>query len=159
MALRPSLALQPPTSEHVDRVRTAAIGILAGLDRGEDVGERISVLNAMTGREYDWTYFESFHGHTSIDAFVKEAALPAPSFVSDITRDELIEIVRLAKMVDWPDSLYYRSLLDRNVPMSGASSLLDYPERWRPGQDLSTYNPSPEDIVDRATRPGNVIQL
>ncbi len=159
MALRSSLILKSPTSDHVDRVRQAVIAIMAGVDQGEDVGEQISALNTMTGREYDRTYFESFHGHTSIEEFTEEAALPAPRFVSDMTREELIDIVRLAMTVDPPDSLYYRSLFDKNVPMSGASGLLDWPEDWKPGQDLSKYDPSPEEIVDRATRPGTIIQL
>jgi len=159
MALRPSLVLKPPTSEYVDRVRMVATGIMAGLDQGRDIGLRINALNAMTGHEYDLTYFQSFHEHTSIEELVKEASLPAPRHVPDITRDELIEIVRLAMAVDAADSRYYRNLFDKNVPMSGASGLLDYPEDWKPGQDLSRYNPSPEDIVDRATRPGTIICL
>ena len=44
------------------------------------------------------------------------------------------------------------------VPMSGASSLIDNPEDWKPGKDdLSKYNPTSEDIVDKATAPGRII--
>jgi hypothetical protein len=159
MALRPSLILKSPTSEYVDRVRMVATDIMAGLDQSRDISLRINALNAMTGNEYDLTYFQSFYGHTSIEEFATEASLPVPHHVPDITRDELIEIVRLAMTVDPPDSRYYRNLFDKNVPMSGASGLLDYPEDWKPGQDLSKYNPSPEEIVDRATRPGTIICL
>src|SRR5882724_34554 len=110
MALRPSLILKPPTSAYVDRVRMVATGIMAGLDQGQDISLRINALNTMTGHEYDLTYFQSFHEHTSIEEFAQEASLPVPRHVPDITRDELIEIVRLALAVDPPDSRYYRDL-------------------------------------------------
>jgi hypothetical protein len=71
--------LKPAGSEHIDRIREAAAGIMAGLARGEDVGGRIASLNAMTGHEeYDVHYFESLPGHSSIDEFAGEAALPVP---------------------------------------------------------------------------------
>jgi hypothetical protein len=159
MPLRADLLLRPPTQEHVDRIRKAATDILSGLDRGEDVGERIRSLTALTGREYDLGYFESLDSHSSIDEFAREAALPVARVVPDITRDELIDIVRLAMTLKWPDDQYYRDLFDKNVPMSGASSLIDYPEDWKPGQCLSKYNPTPEDIVDKATAPGRIIYL
>jgi len=153
------LLLKPPGSEHIDRIREAAAGIMEGLARGEDVRERIASLNAMTGHEYDLDYFQSLPSRSSVDQFAREAALPVPPVVPDLSRDELIEIVRLAMSVGWPDTQYYRDLFDKNVPMSGASGLLDYPEDWKPGQDLSEYNPAPEEIVDKATAPGHIIHL
>lgn len=44
----------------------------------------------------------------------------------DLTREELID----AMNVGWPGSQYYRTLFDKNVPLSGASSLFAYPENW-----------------------------
>jgi hypothetical protein len=159
MPLRASLLLQPPGGEHIDRIREAAASIMTRLARGEDVGECIASLNAMTGREYDSAHFESLHSHSSVDEFAREAALPVPRVVPNLTRDELIEIVRLAMTAGWPDTQYYRDLLDKNVPMSGASGLIDYPEDWKPGQNLSGYNPAPEEIVDKATAPNRIIYL
>ncbi len=159
MSLRSSLVLKPPASEHIDRIRAAATGILAGLHRGEDVAERISSLNAMTGHNYDLSYFQAFHSFISIGEFAMEAALPAPCVVPDITKDELVEIVRLAMTAGWPNDIYYRNLFDSNVPMPGASGLLFYPEDWKAGQDLSKYDPTPQDIVKRATAPGRIIHL
>src|SRR5215467_9434370 len=66
---------EPPTQEHVDRVREAVNDILSGLDRGEDVGERIRSLTDLTGREYIPSDFEEFEGRMSEDDFVREAAL------------------------------------------------------------------------------------
>jgi hypothetical protein len=159
MPLRVSLHLQPSTNEHVDRIRKAANDIISRLDRGEDVRDRISSLNAVTGREYDVYFFEYLHGHSSVDEFAREAALPVPRVVPDITRDELIDIVRLAMTVREPDAKYYRDLFDKNVPMSGASSLIYHPENRKSVQDISKYNPTPEEIVDKATAPGRIIHL
>ena len=165
MALRPELLLKPPTQEHVDRVREAVNAILSGLDRGEDVGERIRSLTDLTGREYIPSDFEEFKGRMSEDDFVREAALPAARVVPDITRDELIEIVRLAMTVDPRAARYYCDLFDKNVPMPGASSLIYWPEDikdWRrrhPDSNMSDYNPTPEEIVDKATAPGRIIHL
>ena len=98
--------------------------------------------------------FQAFHSFISIGEFAMEAALPAPCVVPDITKDELVEIVRLAMTAGWPNDIYYRNLFDSNVPMPGASGLLFYPEDWKAGQDLSKYDPTPQDIVKRATAPG-----
>ena len=96
MALRPELLLKPPTQEHVDRVGEAVNDILSGLDRGEDVRELIRSLTDLTGREYNPRDFEKIESRMSEDDFVREAAVSAARVVPDITRDELIEIVRLA---------------------------------------------------------------
>jgi hypothetical protein len=100
-----------------------------------------------------------------LGANYRPAALPAARIVPDITRDELIEIVRLAMTVDPQDARYYCDLFDKNVPMPGASSLIYWPEdtkdwyRRHPDGSMSDYNPTPEEIVDKATAPGRIIYL
>jgi hypothetical protein len=165
MALRAELLLKPPSQEHVDRVREAVNDILLGLDRGEDIGERIKFLTGLTGRRYIPTDFEEIEARMDEEDFVLEAALPAARIVPGITRDELIEIVRLAMTAGPLDALYYCDLFDKNVPMPGASSLIYWPEDmkdWRrrhPDGSMSDYNPTPEEIVDKATAPGRIIYL
>jgi hypothetical protein len=165
MALRAELLLKPPSQEHVDRVREAVNDILSGLDRGEHVGERIKFLTDLTGREYIPSDFEEIEARMSEDDFVRDAAMPAARIVPDITREELIEIVRLAMTADPRDARYYCDLFDKNVPMPGASSLIYWPEdmkdwyRRHPDGSMSDYNPTPEEIVDKATAPGRIIYL
>ena len=92
MPLRASLLLKPPESEHIDRIREAAADIMARLSRGEDVGGRIASLKGITGHgEFDLDYFESLYSHSNIDEFAREAALPLPRVVPDLTSDELID--------------------------------------------------------------------
>ena len=61
-----------------------------------------------------------------------KAALPAAPKVKDLSRIELIEILRLVRDRKYPFQLYYRELFDRNVVMPVASSLLDCLENWKP---------------------------
>jgi hypothetical protein len=161
MALREELLLKPTSEEHVDRVREAVNDILSGLDRGEDIRERIKFLTDLTGREYMPSDFEAIEARMSEEDFVREAALPAARIVPGITRDELIEIVRLAMTADSRDARYYCDLFDKNVPMPGASSLIYWPEDtkdwYRRHRDGSMA--TPEEIVDKATAPGRVIHL
>ena len=165
MALRAELLLKPPSQQHIDRVRKAVSDILSGLDRGEEVGERINFLADLTGRKYIAADFEEIEARMSEEDFVGEAALPAACIVPDITRDELIEIVRLAMTVDPGAARYYCDLFDKNVAMPGASSLIYWPEdmkdwyRRHPDGSMSDYNPTPEEIVDKATAPGRIIYL
>lgn len=161
MPLREELILKKPNDGEVLEIQQIGQDIVDGIFAGDDVSDKIGMIAKMTGRNhYDFDYFETLHSHSSIEEFANSAAQPVPPRVPDITRDELIEIVRLAMNFKDPDgSDYYRGLFDRNVPMADASGLMDYPENWVPGQDLSEYDPSPEEIVDRALSPDNVIHL
>jgi hypothetical protein len=76
MALRPELLLKPPTQEHVDRVREAVNDILSGLDRGEDVAERIRSLTDLTGREYIPNDFEEIEARMSEDTLCAKRHYP-----------------------------------------------------------------------------------
>lgn len=160
MKLRSNLLLVPPDSAKIERIRSIAERILNSIHSGNDPAKDIELIKEISGRDhYDVDYFESLHSHSSIDEFAAEASLPVPVRVSDITREELIEIIRLAKDSKWPNDLYYSALFDLNVPMPGASNLLYYPENWKSGQEISKYDPSPEEIVERATDPSNIIAL
>ena len=158
MSLRDNLRISHPSPELIRVLAELAEKIVTALDEGDECSALIEQLNEIARRkDYDREYFKTLHTHSSVDDFALEAALPQPKRINDISREELIEIVRLAKETGFPLSIYYRELFDLNVPMSGASGLLDYPEEWTPGQDLDKYDPSPEELVDRALKSTNVI--
>lgn len=81
--------------------------------------------------------------------------------INDVTRDELIEIVRRAMPQNgYPDAEAYMAILDKNVPRSGASNLIFYPpdyddaaNTWGGGRMMGEYDPTPEQIVDWALQP------
>lgn len=76
----------------------------------------------------------------------------------DITREELVEIVRRAMPQNgFPDSEDYELIFDANVPCPNASNLIFYPpdhdgrtNTWGGGRMTSEYDPTPEQIVDWA---------
>ena len=160
MSLRDNLRISHPRPELIRALAELAEKIVTALDKGNECSTLIEQLIKIARRkDYDREYFSTLHTHSSIEDFALEAALPQPKRIDNISREELIEIVRLAEDAGFPLSIYYRELFDLNVPMSGASGLLDYPEDWTPGHNLDKYDPSPEEIVDRALKPTNIIRL
>ncbi len=160
MTLRESLRVTLPSPGRVDEFAKLTRKIIHAIDNEADSAELIAEMASLARRkDFDRDFFATLHCRCSVEDFATEAALPMPQHVPDLSRDELIEIVRLAKSSGYVLSIYYRELFDRNVPMPGASGLLDYPENWKRGMDLSKYDPTPEEIVDRATAAKNIIRL
>jgi hypothetical protein len=95
---------------------------------------------------YDREFFCNLYKSTSIEDFVEVAAYPLAQTFSNITRDDLVEILQLAmnNVVD-PSLKYYMALFDANVTMPGAFNLIFHlPEDW---PDVDGY-PGAEEIVD-----------
>jgi hypothetical protein len=143
--LRPELL--PP---HVSRQRldelSCEIDRIADLVTGssEDAGEAIRAFNDMTGHDYGAHDFAHYGGSRSVEDFAREAARPARPRVADITRDELVEIVRRVLTAS-PESDYYLLLLEANVLHPGISGLISYPPE-------GLRDASAEGIVDEALR-------
>ena len=135
--------------------------IQRSLEHGHDTGPLIAQFSRLAGNnKYDRTFFETLHKHSSPHQAAKEiAACKDVAPVPDITRDELVSIIELARTVDEPAASYYRELFDKNVPMPGGSNLLFYPPNHNAHESLKSYNPSAEQIVDWATDQSNIIQL
>lgn len=135
---------------HVSRQRldelSREIGRIADLVTSscEDAGEAIRAFNDMTGHDYVAHDFAHYGGSRSVADFAREAARPARPRVADITRDELVEIVR-GVLTASPESDYYLLLLEANVLHPRISDLIFYPPEGL--QDASA-----EEIVDEALR-------
>ncbi|MER6732128.1 hypothetical protein [Streptomyces puniciscabiei] len=119
MELRREL-LPPPVSAG----RSADLGaeierIEALLREDEEAGRRaVDAFNAATGHAYGPAAFLEWWAARDLAEFALEAARPAWPRVSDITRDELIEIVRRLRAgyaTGDPDADHYRLLLEANV--------------------------------------------
>ncbi|WP_261992512.1 hypothetical protein [Streptomyces sp. MS191] len=80
----------------------------------------------MTGHDYEALDFAEYYGGRTLEEFAMEAARPARPVVTDITRDELVEIVRRILMAA-PESDYYLRLLEVNVPHPCVSELVFHP--------------------------------
>lgn len=145
-AQRPARAelLPPPVSRQRLEELCAEVERIAGLlEAGAEVaGEAIAAFNAMTGHEYGALDFAEYDGSGSLEEFAREAARPARPRVADITRDELVEIVRRLLMAA-PDSSYYLRILETNVAHPGVSDLVFHPSD-------NSQDASAEQIVDEA---------
>lgn len=107
-------------------------------------GDAIAAFNAMTGHYYEALDFAEYDGSRSLEEFAREAARPAHAVVADISRDELVEIVRRLLTAS-PASDYYLRLLEANVSHPRVSDLI-----FHPSDDLK--DGSAEQIVDEALK-------
>jgi hypothetical protein len=124
MDLRPEL-LPPPVDPQRLAELSHEIERISGL-RGEPAGAAIAAFKEMTGHDYDFSDFAEYYGWRDVEDFAKEAARPVRPRVPDITRDELVEIVRRLQAAD-PETDYYLRLLQANVADPHVSDLLYHP--------------------------------
>lgn len=157
--LRPELIADRPNEKLVSDLKALAQEIIRDIDRDQDCTLLLEKITELTGLHYlDEGYFRSLHSHSSVQDFANVASLPRAKRVSDLTREELEEIVERAMNVTNWDAEYYMELFDKNVPMPSASNLIFHPPEEYSG-DIADYNPSPEEIVALAMAENNVIQL
>jgi hypothetical protein len=116
-------------------------------------------FNKLAGTELSVSVFQGVYGSENHANFVrrvlrKQRIKP----VHDVTREELVEIVRRAMKPD-RDGLHegYMAVFECNVPRPHASNLIFYPadydsdnDTWGGGKPISDYDPSPEQVVDSA---------
>lgn len=110
--------------------------------RPEVAGQAIEAFNAMTGHGYVALDFAEYDGSRSLEEFAREAAWPALPVIADITRDELVEIVRRLLTAD-PESVYYLRLLEANMSHPRVNDLV-----FRPSDNLQ--DASAEQIINEA---------
>ncbi|KPI31507.1 hypothetical protein OV450_7160 [Actinobacteria bacterium OV450] len=141
--LRPELLPPPVSRQRLDEL-CAEVERIADLleTRREAAGEAITAFNAVTAHDYEALDFAEYDGSRSLEEFAREAARPARPVVSDITRDELVEIVRRLLLAD-PESDHYLRLLEANVSHPRVSDLVFHPS-------YNLRGASAEQIVDEA---------
>lgn len=145
MDLRPEL-LPPPVSpqrleelcHEIDRIARLA----SDRSEDEDADEAIRAFNTVTGHDYTAYTFTEYWRSRDLEDLAREAARPAHPRVADITRDELVEIVRRILAVD-PEIDYYLRLLEANVLHPAVTDLIFHPPDGL--QDASA-----EELVDKA---------
>ncbi|MFI2200320.1 hypothetical protein ACH47Z_05945 [Streptomyces sp. NPDC020192] len=131
------------SDERVDELGREISRIADLVLRGtESADEEIRAFNARTGHGYAALDFAGYHGSRDLADFAREAARPARPRIADITRDELVEIVRRL-LAGTPESDHHLRLLEANVPHPRGGGLLLHPPA-----DLR--NASAEQITDRA---------
>ena len=142
MELRPALLPPSVPSERLAELSRQADRIVGLLDRGEPVEREIAAFNAATGHACDRADFAAFAGAEDAEDFVLRALLPPPPRLPDITRAELIEIVRRIRE-HAGETDHYLALFAANVPHPAAGDLIFWPPPH-------LANASDAEIVDAA---------
>ncbi|MQA39945.1 hypothetical protein [Rugamonas aquatica] len=154
MELRQELTPPQLDEQLVDRLAQLADAI-----DGNPSQAQCAEFNKLAGTELPVNFFQGVYGSENHTNFVrrvlrKQRIKPVP----DVTREELVEIVRRAMKPD-RSGLHeaYMAVFDCNVPRPHASNLIFYPadydhnsDTWGGGKPMNDYDPSPEQIVDWA---------
>ncbi|MBT2458167.1 hypothetical protein J7E98_26380 [Streptomyces sp. ISL-86] len=143
--LRPEL-LPPPVSRQRLEELSCEIDRIADLVavRPEEADEAIRSFNDATGHEYVALDFAEYWGSRDVEEFAREAARPACPRVADVSRAELVEIVRRV-LVAAPECAYYLRLLEANVAHPRIGDLIFHPSDAL--QDVSA-----EEVVEAALK-------
>jgi len=146
--------LMPPL---LDAQLVARLAKLADAIDGNPSELLRSEFNSLAGTDVPMSHFQGVYGMDGHESFVqgllrKKYIKPTP----DVTREELIEVVRRAMKID-DLAEAYMAVFDANVPSPHASSLIFYPPdyddqsgTWGDGKQMRAYDPSPDQIVDWA---------
>lgn len=160
MELRPQL--EPPKIDEQLAARLAELAASIDGARPGEWGEWLAEFNQLANTSIPFEHFQGIYGGEEHIEWVRRVLHDKyMKPVNDVTRDELIEIVRRAMPQNgYTDAEAYMAILDKNVPRSGASNLIFYPpdyddatNTWGGGRMIGEYDPTPEQIVDWALQP------
>jgi hypothetical protein len=142
MELRPELCPPAVSPERAAQLRAAIENIAQLLEHGNSADAAIAEFNADTGHSYAAAHFLTYWESRALEDFALEAARPSRPKVADITRDELVEVVR--RIIAAEDaSDYYVLLLTTNIQHPRVTDLIF----WPPPELVDA---TPERIVDAA---------
>src|SRR5262249_35250889 len=149
----------------LDGTRVSRLAELASSIDGANPGQwedDLEEFNRLAGMDLAFLDFQGIYKAEDHECWVRRLlAQQRVARVPDVTRDELVEVVRRAMPQNGnPDYEAYMAILDANVPLPGASNLIFYPldydsatNSWGGGRPMGEYDPSPEQIVDWALSP------
>jgi len=141
MAIRPHLLVGPPAPALVATLEQLAIEVVDAINQRTEAAPLLAHIQALTDNPwYDESFFRTLYGASSPKEFAELAALGNPPIIPDLTRDEIVELIRLASKPEKPYQDYYLRLLDKNLPNAGISDLIFWSDRER----------TPEEIADEA---------
>jgi hypothetical protein len=139
--LRDALRRRPVTPERRVAIGEAIVRIEELLDRGDDATTVIGTLNEMTGHTFGLDDFNYHCGAPDRAELVEWACVPPPVRLPDVTREELVEIVR--RILADPTDDWYLAAFECNTVMPGATDLI-----FCPPPELR--DATAEEIVDAA---------
>src|SRR4051812_21161428 len=99
--------LSPPvvSTARIEQLCAAIDSVAELLESDADASADIAAFNEDTGHKYEPYDFMTYSSSRNIEDFALEAARPAWPKVPDVSRDELVEIVRRIQAMD--DDMHY----------------------------------------------------
>ena len=123
--MRDALRRRPVTPERRAAIDEAMLQIQELVERGDDATTAIAALNETTGHDFGLDDFRCHCGSHDHEQLVEQASTPPPVRPLDITRYELVEIVR--RILADPTDGWNTKAFERNTVMPGASDLIFHP--------------------------------
>ena len=153
MQLRPQLEPASLDENLVQRLTWLANN-LDGEQNASQIQEWLAEFNALAATDKSWEDFQEIYGSQNHDEWVKSVLLrQRVAALPDITRDELIELVRriVANPGGESETDFYLAILKANVPYHGVSALI---YRHSPQFGDVARELTPEQIVEIALAGG-----
>ena len=129
--MRKELEYHKADASKIEQAKELIEQIGSGEEDEETVEAALTKLGKLTGKRHSQTEFAEYWGWTDLDSIAEQAFVYSP-FVSDLTREELIEIIAILKktMVNCEDSkmMFYEELLHRSLPLTDVSSYIKLEE-------------------------------
>lgn len=156
------LERQPPIIDQDLAARLAVLAAKIDGARPGECGEWLAEFNDLAGTSIPFEHFQGIYdGEEYIDWARRVLRVQQTVPAADVTREELIEVVRRAMSESgYAEYEAYMGILDANVPRRHASTLLFFPpdygaptNSFSVGPLMGKYAPTPEQIVDWALQP------
>lgn len=140
MELRKVLLPPELDADKVIHLEYLANKIINCLHSGNNHSQLLNCFNQLSVRHYNIHDFDAAFGSIGMKEFAREALMPNPVYIPDITREEYLEIIQRVASADYLEleTTWWLELLNRNLPHPAVSDLIYY-------QDLD-----PEEILDKA---------
>jgi hypothetical protein len=151
--------LMPPA---LDEAKVRRLAELASRLDGADPGQSdhdLAEFNRIAGTDFSFEVFQRIYESEAHQTWVRRILVRrAVRSVANVTSAELVEVVRRAMPQNgYSDFEAYMAIVDANVPLRGGSNLILYPRdydpstnTWGGGRPMGEYDPSPEQIVEKA---------
>lgn len=133
-----------PEASKAERFRHLLTEIDSAMYGGGDLDGLLTELNSLAAHQFDVDTIACAFSSQSIDELAAELATPPPKHVADVSRDDLIAVVRKILEPDTSERerLWYLDFMTRNTPHPAVSDLI-----YWPGHDDKVLA---EDVVDQA---------
>jgi hypothetical protein len=127
MSTRIALLRRRPDPGLVDRLEQLIGEVVRGLEEGEDCRSLVAEINALTGQDYEPGFFFELYGWTDERTAAEAAAMGVPSPISDLSREEVSEVIGILGEGNEPESTYFLDWLERCFPACRVSDLIFSP--------------------------------